>query len=333
VQLAVRSRDQKRRYGGSDVREMGTTRIGEGVALEQPDFEFGEQTHDRVKQTTLGVAYYARWPNRAEVSLGLQKARYRKEVELPFPGETTLGKDEPTLFNAGATLHANEALSFYASYSRGLEEGGVAPSSAVNKDSAPPAIKTEQMDGGVRYALSPEIRIVAGVFDIQKPYYSLDRQSFYRELADQRHRGVELSIAGEVTKQASIALGAVFMKPRVDGELVDEGEIGRKPVGQTGRSVNLNAEYRVAAIKGFAFDTDIVSYGRRVASRDNTLEIPSRTVVGMGVRYQFNLGRAPATARAHFGNVFDNYGWRTNASGVFEPNAQRSFYASIAADF
>jgi hypothetical protein len=45
------------------------------------------------------------------------------------------------------------------------------------------------------------------------------------------------------------------------------------------------------------------------------------------------MGRAQATIRLHVGNVFNNYGWRTNASGVFEPNAQRSFYAEFAADF
>jgi iron complex outermembrane receptor protein len=189
------------------------------------------------------------------------------------------------------------------------------------------------MDGGLRYALSPELRVVAGVFDIRKPYYSLDDQSFYRELGDQRHRGVEVSLSGEVTPRASIAVGAVLMRPRVEGELVDSGAIGRKPVGQTNRTVIINGEYRLASLPGFSLDTDIVSYGRRVASSDNTLEIPSRIVVGVGARHRFAMKRAQATLRVHVGNVFNNYGWRTNSTGVFEPNAQRSFLVNFAADF
>jgi iron complex outermembrane recepter protein len=333
LQLAVRSRDQTRRYGGADVIDLGTARIGAPQPVAKPDFAFREQTRDHVRQTILGVAYYGRWRELAELSLGVQKARYRKEVELPAPAETVLGKDDPTLFNAGGTVHVNDALSFYASYSRGLEEGGVAPPSAVNKDSAPPAIKTEQKDGGVSYALTPELRVIAGVFEIQKPYYSLDGQSVYRKLADQSHRGVELSLSGEVTPNASLSIGAVLMKPRVAGELVDAGEIGDRPVGQTSRTVIVNGEYRVAALPGFSIDTDIVSYGRRVASSDNRLTIPSRTVVGIGARHRFQLGRAQATVRAHVGNVFNNFGWRTDASGVLNPNAQRAFYANFAVDF
>jgi iron complex outermembrane receptor protein len=224
-------------------------------------------------------------------------------------------------------------LSFYASYSRGLEEGGVAPRSAVNRDTAPPAIRTQQKDGGVQYALSPGVQIIAGVFEIQKPYYSVDGAGFYRQLGDQRHRGVELSVSGQVAGRASLAVGAVLMKPRVEGELVQAGVIGERPVGQTNRSVSVNGEYRFACISGFSIDTDIVSYGRRVASSDNRLEIPSRTVVGIGARQRFKLMRADATLRAHVGNVFDNYGWRTDASGVLTPNAQRSFYVNLAADF
>jgi iron complex outermembrane receptor protein len=265
--------------------------------------------------------------------LGLQRVRYRKEVTLPPPGERTVGRDNPTLFNAGGSVQVSRKLSFYASYSRGLEEGGVAPASAVNRNTAPPAIRTQQKDGGLQYALSPDVQVIAGLFEIQKPYYSLDGLGFYRQLGDQRHRGVELSVSGEVAGRASIAFGAVLMKPRVEGELVDAGVIGERPVGQTSRSVSVNGEYRFPSLRGFSIDTDIVSYGRRVASTDNLLTIPSRTVVGIGARQRFKLMRADATFRVHVGNVFDNFGWRTDASGVLTPNAQRSFYVNLAADF
>jgi hypothetical protein len=78
-------------------------------------------------------------------------------------------------------------------------------------------------------------------------------------------RGVELSVSGEVAGRASIAVGAVLMKPRVEGELVQSGAIGERPVGQTNRSVSANGEYRFASLRGFSIDTDIVSYGPRVA--------------------------------------------------------------------
>jgi iron complex outermembrane recepter protein len=333
LQFTLRGRDQRRRYGGSDELEVGWVHIGEQIPIEQPEFTFGEQTRDHVRQATIGAAYYARWPKIAELSVGVQKVDYRKEVTQPPPEESTEGRDRPVLFNVGGTYHATDQLSFYASYSRGLEEGGVAPPSAVNKDSAPPAIKTEQMDGGLRYAFSDDVRLIAGVFDIRKPYYSVDQQGFYRELADQQHRGVEISLAGDLTANMSLAVGAVLMEPRVEGELVDSGGIGHKPVGQTGRGVSLNAEYRVPVIQGFSVYSDIVSYGKRVASRDNSIYIRPRNVYAIGARQRFTMGRAQVTVRAHFANVFDNFGWRTNASNMFQPNAQRHFFVNVAADF
>jgi hypothetical protein len=71
-----------------------------------------------------------------------------------------------------------------------------------------------------------------------------------------------------------------------------------------------------------------------VASSDNQLVIPSRTVVGVGAREKFTLGKNPATVRVFFGNIFDNFGWVVaDSSGMLLPNAQRSFLVNFYADF
>jgi iron complex outermembrane receptor protein len=70
-----------------------------------------------------------------------------------------------------------------------------------------------------------------------------------------------------------------------------------------------------------------------MVTTDNQLEIPSRSVLDMGARWRFKIGRAPATLRFFVGNVFDKFGWRTNTSSVFVTNAPRRFSVSLAADF
>ena len=140
---SLRGRDQQRRYGGSDVHDLGVAQIGERVTLPEPQFEFGPQTHDEVKQWTNALAYRGRWSELLELTLGLQKTRYEKEVTLPDDTVPQLGKDDPWLYNAGLALYASERLAWYASYSTGLEEGGVAPENASNKNAAPPAIRTQ----------------------------------------------------------------------------------------------------------------------------------------------------------------------------------------------
>ena len=330
---ALRGRDQQRRYGGSDFADLGVARIGERVDLPEPQFEFGPQTRDEVTQWTHAVAYRGRWSEHIEVTAGLQKTRYEKEVTEPGALAPQLGKDDPWLYNAGLALYQSDKLAWYASYSTGLEEGGVAPENAANKNAAPPAIRTRQWDAGLRYALTPSLKLVAGVFDIQKPYYGLDNANVFRELGEERHRGFELSLAGEVVEGLSVVFGTVLMEPRVSGEEVANGTIGKVPVGQTERFTIGSAEYQLPRLPSFSVSATVQSVADRMASSDNQLSIPARSVLDLGARYRFQIGGAPATLRLSFGNVFDKFGWRTNSSEVFVTNAPRRVAITLAADF
>ena len=330
---ALRGRDQQRRYGGSDFADLGVARIGERADQPEPQFEFGSQTRDEVTQWTHALAYRGRWSEHIEVTAGLQKTRYEKEVTEPGALAPQLGKDDPWLYNAGLALYQSDKLAWYASYSTGLEEGGVAPENAANKNAAPPAIRTRQWDAGLRYALTPSLKLVAGVFDIQKPYYGLDNANVFRELGEERHRGFELSLAGEVVEGLSVVFGTVLMEPRVSGEEVANGTIGKVPVGQTERFTIGSAEYQLPWMPSFSVSATVQSVADRMASSDNRLSIPARSVLDLGARYRFQIGGAPATLRLSFGNVFDKFGWRTNSSEVFVTNAPRRIALTLAADF
>jgi iron complex outermembrane recepter protein len=263
----------------------------------------------------------------------LQKTRYEKEVTEPGAPVPQLGEDDPWLYNAGLALYQSDRLAWYASYSTGLEEGGVAPENAANKSAAPPAIRTRQWDAGLRYAFTPALKLVLGVFDIQKPYYGLDDANFFRELGEQRHRGVELSLTGEVVEGLNIVLGTVLIEPRVSGEEVANGTIGEVPVGQTERLTIGSAEYQLPWVPSFSVSATLTSVDDRMASSDNRVSIPARNVLDLGARYRFQIGRAPATLRFSFGNVFDKFGWRTNSSEVFVTNAPRRLAVTLAVDF
>jgi iron complex outermembrane receptor protein len=330
---SLRSRDQQRRYGGSDAHDFGVARIGERVALPQPQFEFGPQTRDEVQQWTNALAYRGRWGELLELTLGLQKTRYEKKVTAPGDSAPQLGKDDPWLYNAGLALHASERLAWYASYSTGLEEGGVAPENASNKNAAPPAIRTRQWDAGFRYAFTPALKAVVGVFDIEKPYFGLDAADLFGELGEQRHRGFEFSLAGEIVKGLNVVVGTMLLEPRVTGVEVAAGRIGKVPVGQTERLTIANVDWQLPWLPSTSLDATVISVDDRMASSDNRLSIPARSTLDLGARYKFRIGRAPATLRFSFGNVTDKFGWRTNQSEVFVTNAPRRFSITLAADF
>jgi hypothetical protein len=72
--------------------------------------------------------------------------------------------------------------------------------------------------------------------------------------------------------------------------------------------------------------------GAREASRDNSLQNPSRETLDLGAPYRFTLAGADTTLRFSVANDFSKHGFRTNGSGVFTPLGQR-FSESLTADF
>ncbi|CAA9485792.1 MAG: hypothetical protein AVDCRST_MAG91-265 [uncultured Sphingomonadaceae bacterium] len=313
--------------------------MGRPADIPEPDFRFGPLSRDAVRQITGGIGYELRWPRVAELSLGLQKTDYRKDTLIPGrPVLTT--KESPWLYNGTLALHVADKLVAYAGYTRGLEESGVAPANAVNRNSAPPALRTSQRDAGVRYAILPRVSLVAGVFDVRKPYFNVDPDFVYRELGTVRHRGVELSLAGQPIQGLSVVAGAVILDADVSGEAVDLGIIGPKPVGTASRIVRVNVDYRLPLFEGLSVDLGITNQAAQVASVLRYAELGARqlttrpqTLFDIGARYRFELAGTPATLRAQVTNLFDTYRWKVSGNSAFRFIDERRLMLSLAADF
>jgi iron complex outermembrane recepter protein len=145
--LALRARDRRNEYGGGATVDFGPQRFDDALDTPEPDFSFGPQTRERVRQWTPGLGYGLRWRGLGSLQLGVQRTAYRKRIFLPV-GDSTQTREQAWLLNAAAALELTPRLALYGSYARGLEESGVAPDSAVNRGQALPAIFTRQVDAG-----------------------------------------------------------------------------------------------------------------------------------------------------------------------------------------
>jgi iron complex outermembrane receptor protein len=330
VHLMARGRMKDRRYGGSQRFAFGPGRIDEPITAPEPAFSPGAQSTDKVRQVTAGLGYEGRWRDVGELSLGVQRTFYEKAVVNPS-GALPVSKSSPWLFNGTASILAGRNLVFYAGYSKGLEESPVAPEVAVNRGEAPPALITEQMDAGFRLNLTKTLRLVAGVFDVRKPYFALDPDKVFRELGERRNRGIEVSVAGQITPRLSLVLGALFLKARVSGDAVDLGLIGPRPVGTIGRNINGALNWDLPWVKGLSLDLAYEGTTDRVANSANTLVIPARYAAALGGRYRFELFDKPATFRAQLSSFNDAYGFNSIGEGFYY-NLPRRFQTSLTVD-
>ena len=175
---------------------------------------------------------------------------------------------------------------------------------------------------------------MAGIFEIKKPYFDTDNTGFYTRVGNVRHRGIELSLAGQVTEGLTIVAGSIFLQARLSGSLVDQGLVGHVPVGRRPRVTRLNLQYGPASWNGFSVEAQIENNKLGYGNAANTFKLSPFTVVNTGMRYRFKAFEVPATFRAQVLNVTNTYGWSVaGGSQYFTFQGPRRVGLSLAADF
>ena len=330
--MTVRARDRSATFGGGDRRNFGRVTIGAFPDLPEPQFKTGETTRTSTRQITGGLAYEGVWQNVGQLSLAVQKSDY--ERTLTRPGAVPIeGKESPWLYNAAAAAYLSDNLAVYASYSRGFEELGTAPVNAVNRDEAVPAERTRQVDAGLLYQVSADVQFVAGVFQINKPYYALDSVNVFRDLGETRHRGVELSLAGDVTDDLTVVAGAVLIQPRIIQAADPQNATRLTAVGPIPRLFRMNVQYRPPAFDGLALDAKVERIAPQFVTVSNSHKTSGSVTVDAGVRYTTTIADVPVRFRLQGRNLFNEHNVTPRVSGQILPFERRRVELSLAADF
>lgn len=332
VHLSARGRHRDRRYDGSDIINFGATTLTAGFDVPEPSFRFSEQTRDGVRQWTGGIAYEGLWRGVGEIGVGLQRTDYRKRLNAPGLAPDEIGAD-PWLYNFNGAVYLSDRLAIYGGYTRGLEESGTAPDNAANRNELLPAILTSQRDVGLRYRFGSGITLVAGLFDVRKPYFSLDAGNRFDQLGDIKNQGVELSLAGNVTPRLNLVAGAVLTRPRVTGEGVTLGRVGQRPVGLAARRLELNLDWQTPWVEGLSLDLSASHSSRIPATVNNLVSIPARPNFDMGARYRFRIGETAASARIGINNLTDEGGYELRGAGAYDLFNGRTVSLFLSADF
>lgn len=335
VHLSLRGRDKVLEGGGSSTVSMGARRVGENVPVPEPDIHFPDPTINSVRQWIAGLAYIGRWREVGEFNLALQKTGYRSTIERGANSATT--RSSPWLYNAMIAMTPAKWLAIYGGYTRGIEETAPPPNNAVNRDDAISASRTQQKEAGIRVAFG-DTRLVAGLFEIERPYYSIDENGAYAPLGTLINRGLETSLTAQPIKGLSLVAGAVFADPRVSGEAVDSGRAGPRAVGMASRNLRLDANWQSPFV-GLSFDLSTAHAGSVAASTrtyanldGDQLESKPFTTVDVGARYRFKANGTPMALRGLVANVFDAGGYDVNSSLSFFLRNGRRFSLQLSAD-
>ena len=332
LHIAVRGRATEHLFGGGGTVSFGLAKIGVKDVKPEPTFTISAPSLDHITQVTPGISYVGRWRDLGEFSVGAQKTFYDREVEQPgLP--LTKTKSQPWLYNGTLAIYLGKSAALYGSFTRGLEESGIAPDNAANRGEAMPASLTEQVDAGIRYKISPGVTLIAGLFEVKKPYFDRNAANLFTEVANLSHRGVELSLSGRLAPGLTAVAGAMLLRARIDADAAIASFIAPIPVGKPSRNVRLNVQYGPASWHGVSIDGQISQDGPAYANRSNAVRIDANTSIDIGARYVFNIFGTSASVRMRVQNITDSYGWTVSSSGAYAATGARRFSAQLITDF
>lgn len=238
----------------------------------------------------------------------------------------------------GVVWKASPQLSVYGNLIDGLVRGDVAPLTSgaltvTNGGQAFAPYQTKQQEVGVKFDLG---RIGGSVewFSARKAVgtvKAIDATTAVYVVEDnERHRGFELSVFGELATGFKLLGGASF----IDAKLLASGT---QAVGVPKQLFNLGAEWTPAAMPDLALNARVMHTGTQWADSANTNSVPSWNRLDIGARWGTVVSGMPLTLRARIDNVFDKGYWAS--SGGF-PGANylvmgnpRTFSVSGSLDF
>lgn len=281
-----------------------------------------------VEQVTAALGWELDAADRLQIRLGVQRSSYSKVVTSTDAIDST--NDTAWLYDAAVIKPIYEDWLVYGSYTRGLEEQGVAPRNAANRNEVLPVVEAEQIEVGFKGRIADALSLVAAVFQISKPTAGFDENGRYGLVGDVRHRGVELSLTGEPMENLSLAAGIMALEPALSGQLVTTGRIAARPVGVQKIAAQVTADYSLLSAPELSLDVQVNHAGDRLASFDGALRTPARTTLNLGARYEFSIKGLPAALRLRIHNATGVHDWIAEPSGLLSREQARSYMLSLA---
>jgi len=269
--------------------------------------------------------------DRAQMTLGVRQQNIESDNYNASGVVTTSYDDSRTTPLFGAVIKPWDHVALYYNYIEGLSKGDIAPSTASNAGEIFAPYVSRQHELGVK-ADYGTFTSTLSLFQITKPSGELAAGVFSVQ-GEQRNRGLELNVFGEVTPGTRL-LGGVTL---LDAELTKTavaGNRGNKPVGVPSVQANLWAEWDTSWVEGLTLTGGAIHTGSQYVNQANTQKLDDWTRFDVGARYTTRIDGRPTTFRATVQNVFDREYWSGVASyGAFSQGSPRTLLLSATVDF
>ena len=233
---------------------------------------------------------------------GAEESNYKKSKVTPL---------------AGLVFKASKEVSLYANYSESMQKGDIAPLTngfpavaVTNGGLVTAPYVAKQKEVGVKYDAG-RFGGSLSLFSVEKPFGYVNASSTFVTDGEQRNRGVELGLFGQVQRGLRL-LGGITV---IDAKQIKSdapANNGNDVIGVPRTTANIGAEWDVPGVSGLSLNGRVVYTSSQYANVSNTLEIPSWTRVDLGARYLSTIANKLVTWRARVDNVANRDYWASS---------------------
>jgi iron complex outermembrane receptor protein len=225
-------------------------------------------------------------------------------------------------------------VSIYGNYIQGLQQGPIAPQGTANAGQAFAPYSAEQYETGVKVDFG-SLAATLAFYQIALPSaYTDPSTNVFGINGDQRNRGIDFNLFGEVTPGIRVLGGVSY----IDSVLLNTA--GGINDGNRGLAVPqwrgvFGAEWDTPFIPGFTLTGRVIRNDSVFVDQANLQRLPAWTVLNIGARYRIERpGGQVITIRASIDNALNSSHWETSSGNtVLILSEPRTFRISTSFNF
>jgi len=248
------------------------------------------------------------------------------------PDNNASQQDEAFSPRVGLVYRPIEPVSLYASYSRSFN-----PESGFTADGSPfDPTRGEQFEVGVKTELRDgRLSSTLAFYDLRRQNIVVndpDNPGFDIQVGEQRNRGVEFDISGEILPGLNLIANYTYIDSVFEdaSDFFDDTRPNNVP--KHSGSLWLAYEFQEGDLQGLGLGAGAFFVGDRPG--DRTYFLPAYTTVDLAGWYEFSLGNSDARVQLNIKNLFDTeYYEGTNRRTRTFPGAPLTILGSVSITF
>ncbi len=201
----------------------------------------------------------------------------------------------------------------YASYAKGLSDGGEAPWFAEeNAYQVLAPRNSEQFELGVKQQVR-NFLLTAAIFDLKQDnqYTTTNSEGKleFIEQGEQHNQGIELGLTGALTDTLDVSSGITYTKSRLVDVDTDSYK-GHQTQNVPKLRATAQLSYKVPSVEGLRLLSGMQYSSSKYANKEATAKVGGYSVFNIGAAYKTNFAGHDTTFRFNIDNLFNKKYWR-----------------------